>query len=267
VSGGRRSTRAALAAGAVVFAAGLGVGAAFGGCGAVRRSDQVEPSRAEVLGATSERSSPPPRVESPSTTAAVARPETPAATTTTAAAAGGVPPARPLRPATTTGGAQPSGSAGTSGDRDARIDAALASVHFDWRHLLPGWTLAFLGPRSGLQGNTLPGSRRVEIYVRPTFTTGQLAQVIAHEIGHAVDVSYFDDADRRAFNVLRGRDPGAAWWVADGQSDFASGAGDWAESFASWATGGLGTWASRLGPPPDAAQRAAIGRLLSAAIG
>jgi hypothetical protein len=175
--------------------------------------------------------------------------------------------AGPLRPATTTGGAQPSGPAGTSGDRDARIDAALASVHFDWRHLLPGWTLAFLGPRSGLQGNTLPGSRRVEIYVRPTFTTGQLAQVIAHEIGHAVDVSYFDDADRRAFNVLRGRDPGAAWWVADGQSDFASGAGDWAESFASWATGGLGTWASRLGPPPDAAQRAAIGRLLSAAIG
>jgi hypothetical protein len=174
-------------------------------------------------------------------------------------------PPPPLRPATTPA-ARATGPAATSGDRDARIDAALAAVHFDWRHLLPGWTLAFLGPRPGLQGNTLPASRRVEIYVRSSFTTGQLAQVIAHEIGHAVDVTYFDDADRRAFNVLRGRAPGAGWWVADGQADFASGAGDWAESFASWATGGLGTWASRLGPPPDAAQRAAISRLVSSAV-
>jgi hypothetical protein len=182
-------------------------------------------------------------------------------TTTTASPA--PPPQRP--PTTPTAPAV--GPAATSGDRDARIDAALAAVHFDWRNLLPGWTLAFLGARSGLQGNTLPGLRRIEIYVRSSFTTGQLAQVIAHEIGHAVDVTYFDDADRQAFNVLRGRVPGAGWWVADGQSDFASGAGDWAESFAAWATGGLGTWASRLGPPPDAAQRAAIGRLVSSAIG
>jgi hypothetical protein len=148
-----------------------------------------------------------------------------------------------------------------------RIDQALAMVRIDWRNLLLGWHLEFRGYRDGYQGATFPDEHLIQVYVRTTSTPTQLAHVIAHEIGHAVDVTYLDDADRAGFSVLRGRPPDADWWAPDGATDFGSGSGDWAESFSAWATGGVGPWRSTLGPRPDPIQQLAISGLVTARSG
>ena len=129
--------------------------------------------------------------------------------------------------------------------------------------MLPGWRLEFRGPRAGYQGVTFPNEHLIQVYVRANTTPGLMAHVIAHEVAHAVDVTYFDEAARSGFSVLRGRDPNEIWWAGDGASDFASGAGDWAESFAWWATAGVGDWRSELGRPPDAVQQLAISALVN----
>jgi hypothetical protein len=150
---------------------------------------------------------------------------------------------------------------------DPRIVAALGMVRVDWRRLLPGWVLRFQGPRSGYQGSTFPDDRRIEVYVRRDSSIPQLAHVIAHELGHAIDVTYFDEPARGAFDAIRGRSAGGMWFVADGTTDFASGAGDFAECFSWMATGGAGTWRSRLGSPPGGLQQVAIVDLVSRATG
>lgn len=132
----------------------------------------------------------------------------------------------------------------------------------DWESALPGWTVSFERARQGYKGITYPSRRRIEIYVRRDQSITELAHVLAHELGHAIDVTYFTDAERAAFNVLRGRHPGSPWWVRPGGNDFASGSGDWAECFAWMVTGGRGGFFSRLGPPPDAAQQQVMWEML-----
>ncbi len=144
----------------------------------------------------------------------------------------------------------------------ARVEAALALVAYDWRNLLPGWTIEISSGRTGLMGLTRTAERQIEIYVRPSMSTDALAHVVAHEIGHAVDLTYLDAESRGAFQMLRGRAAASRWWAADGANDFATGAGDWAESFAFMVTGGRGTWGSELGPPPGLAQQAAMRELM-----
>jgi hypothetical protein len=153
------------------------------------------------------------------------------------------------------------GGAGASSPA-ARVEAALALVAYDWRNLLPGWTIEISGGRSGLMGLTRTAERQIEIYVRPSMSTDALAHVVAHEIGHAVDLTHLDAEERGAFQMLRGRAASSRWWAADGASDFATGAGDWAESFAFMVTGGKGRWGSDLGPPPGLAQQAAMRELM-----
>ncbi len=146
---------------------------------------------------------------------------------------------------------------------DERIDRALAMVQLDWANMLPGWTLEFRGPRDGYQGVTFPKQHLIQVYIRSSSTPTLIAHVIAHEVGHAVDVTYLDDDDRSGFSIMRGRSANAVWWAGDGATDFASGAGDWAESFSWWATGGVGQWRSDLGSPPDAVQQLAISGLVT----
>jgi hypothetical protein len=134
-------------------------------------------------------------------------------------------------------------------------------VSFDWRTALPGWTIQFVGPRPGLRGATFPQARVVQVYVRADESVPDIAHAFAHELGHAVDVTYLDDQDRAAFNVARGRPADFGWWVAPAADDFASGAGDWAECFAWTMTAGRGGFYSRLGPPPSAGVMALIGQL------
>ncbi len=179
-------------------------------------------------------------------------------TTTVAAAVVTVPTRQPtqieLQPT-----AAPRGAADEFG---AQLDdVVMARISFDWRRLLPGWQIQFVGPRQGYRGSTFPDRRVIQVYVRADASLDEVSHVTAHEMGHAIDVTYFDDEDRGQFNLARGRSVSSPWWVAAGATDFASGAGDWAESFAWSQVGSSGGWFSLLGSPPNVLQMALIADL------
>lgn len=142
----------------------------------------------------------------------------------------------------------------------AASSRALGLLRFDWRAILPGWQIRFLPGRSGLRGATYPDTKVIEIYVRSSDGPDELAHVVAHELGHAVDVSRLDDADRAVWKAARGIGAGVAWFPnGSAVPDYSTPAGDWAESFAHWHVGS--GWFSKLGPPPDAGQIALMAGL------
>lgn len=129
---------------------------------------------------------------------------------------------------------------------------ALAGISYPWEELLGDWTIEFQSTADGLYGLTLVPERRIEIYVRPDQSPSMVRHVIAHELGHAVDVTLNDGPDRRRWTEARDL-ASAPWWPESGATDFWTGAGDFAESFAAWQVGPSG-FRSELAPPPDAAQ-------------
>lgn len=152
----------------------------------------------------------------------------------------------------------PAGETSSESSVDARGQAALATISYPWQELLTDWTVVFLPEEPGLYGLTKVPDRRIEIYVRDDQSIGLLAHVVAHEIGHAVDVTFNTGPDRRLWEETRGLT--APWWPDSGATDFRTGAGDFAESFASWQVGD-GSFRSELGPPPTAAQIAILAQL------
>ncbi len=175
----------------------------------------------------------------------------------------------PLEPGATTTGPPPTSTPTTNEpapgttlklDHEQRGEAALAQISYPWRTALPGWTIEFKPSRSGVLGYTYTNEKRIEVYVRDSMTEKLLAHVIAHELGHAVDVTLNNGAERRAWLELRGF-PDADWWPAPGGvSDFHSGAGDFAEGFAAWQVG-TGSYRSKLGPAPNSEQLELIATL------
>ena len=145
---------------------------------------------------------------------------------------------------------------------EARGNQALGQINYPWAEFLPGWSVSFHDERKGVYGYTLVNERRIEVYVRPDQSEEFLAHVIAHEIGHAVDVTLNSPSERTEWQQARGIQ-GAPWWPGDGASDFATGAGDFAESFAAWQVGPT-SFRSKLAPAPDAAQ---VGVLEKLAVG
>jgi hypothetical protein len=148
----------------------------------------------------------------------------------------------------------------TAATEEARAGAeALQLISYPWEQLLPGWTVEFLPERDGLYGLTKVRHQRIEIYVRldrsPTF----LAHVIAHELGHAVDVTLNDEDDRDRWRAARGLDS-APWWPESGKTDFQTGAGDFAESFAAWQIN-ADNFRSELGTAPTATQTELLAEL------
>ena len=155
------------------------------------------------------------------------------------------------------GASTPSGSADSDPGRRGR--EALALVPFDWEERLPSWRIEFGPSREDAVGFTWSRERRIEIFVPDDASPGFLAHVIAHELGHAVDVELNSPDDRVRWQEARGI-TGAAWWAASGSADFNSGAGDFAESFAAWLVG-ADRFASQLGGPPTAEQLALLAEL------
>jgi hypothetical protein len=146
---------------------------------------------------------------------------------------------------------------------DARIDVALGLISFPWQERLPGWQVSFLGRDDAYYGMTLVEERRIEVYVRQEQTPADIAGVLAHELGHAVDVTLLCWRDRYEWLTSRGQAPTARWYVGDGASDFESGAGDFAEAFAVWQVG-RDSW-SRLAGDPSPSQVAHLAQLATTA--
>lgn len=95
-----------------------------------------------------------------------------------------------------------------------------------------GFSISFHGALDGYQGLTHVGDRHIEIFVRQGDSRQHLAHVIAHEIGHAVDIARNDESDRASWRAARGMGNGVAWWPGPAAPDFQTGAGDFAECFA-----------------------------------
>lgn len=177
------------------------------------------------------------------TPASITAPTTTTTTTTT------------IQPSTTVPSVQVNSDDGANEDASASSgistpERALAELGIDLAGQLPGWTLSFESPRSGMKGTAFPYEKRIEIYVRDNFSRAELLHVVAHEIGHALDVTYLDDAKRARWAEARGYS-GRQWWTGNGQTDFSVGAGDWAECYA-WSRLGYGPWYSNLGDQPGA---------------
>lgn len=136
---------------------------------------------------------------------------------------------------------------------------ALARIAYPWQQELEGWTIQFLPGRAGLLGGTWTYEKRVEIYVRDGQTVDEVAFTLAHELGHAVDVTHFDEVQRQKWRSVRAIPADTPWWVESGATDFSSGSGDWAEAFAVWQVGGASQ--SRLGGQPTAAELAVVAQL------
>lgn len=120
---------------------------------------------------------------------------------------------------------------------DAAGALALDGLPFDWQLLLPDWSIEFAGFHDELLGGTSWQEQRITIWVRPGQTIGQIRHVVAHEIGHALDVTYFDEAVRVRWMAERGFAADDGWWPESGENDYASPAGDLAETMATWVNG------------------------------
>ena len=142
---------------------------------------------------------------------------------------------------------------------DPRGAEIMALITFPWRRTLPGWSIAFLPARAGLRGLTRVDDRRIEIYRRDGDSAASLARVVAHELGHAVDVELNSPSDRERWRTVRGVPPSVGWWPGNEVSDFDTLAGDFAEAFATMLTGSVSL--SRVAPPPGPAELAVLAEL------
>ncbi len=113
---------------------------------------------------------------------------------------------------------------------------AEALLPFNWQEVLPGWKINYLGHDNRFRGLTYPYDKSIDMFVRDGDTPESLAGILAHELGHAIDVEYFGDGERNEWRNARGLGD-APWWPDAYAGDFATGAGDFAEAFAYWAVG------------------------------
>lgn len=140
-------------------------------------------------------------------------------------------------------------------DLTPRQQAALALIPFHWQQLK--YDIVFLGPRPGIRAMTFSDEHRIEIYARPQDDVRLLAYDIAHELGHAIDMTYNTHETRKRWMQLRGIDPATPWFGCDRCTDFATPAGDFAETFALILFGPK-EFRGRIAPPPTAKQIPAL---------
>ena len=110
---------------------------------------------------------------------------------------------------------------------------AEAMIGYDWKSILPEWTVTYMNDSARYKGLTQRSTKSIVIYVDAGAAAHDVAGVLAHEIGHAIDITHLDDDARVRW--LKARDLPMVWWAGDGLSDFSVGAGDFAEAVAaSW---------------------------------
>jgi len=143
---------------------------------------------------------------------------------------------------------------------EARGLAALARLSYPYRQL--GYTIAFLPGMPGYFGRGFHEQRRIEVYVRSSESDDELAHVVAHEIGHAIDWLYHTPDRDRQWLLLRGVDPATEWAPCPFCPDFGAPSGDFAETFAYWQLPQTG-FAGTLAPRPTPVQLQQLSALFS----
>jgi hypothetical protein len=118
----------------------------------------------------------------------------------------------------------------TPQDLTNRNDEALALVSFPWQQLK--YDIVFLAPKHGVRAMIFPRAHRIEVYARPTDDSHQVAYDIAHELGHAIDITFNTAETRKQWMEARGINPKTPWFGCNGCTDFNTPAGDFAETFA-----------------------------------
>ncbi len=103
-------------------------------------------------------------------------------------------------------------------------------ISYDYAPLLPGWSIEYREDKPGFRGLTFTREKRIEIYVNEDESPDSVAGILAHEIGHAIDVEHLTNTQRNSWRDARGLPD--AWWPGNGLSDFHVGAGDFAEAVA-----------------------------------
>jgi len=107
---------------------------------------------------------------------------------------------------------------------------AEALISYDFKSILPGWEISYFGDRSGYRGMTYVSTKKIEIYINPGESPESVSEILAHELGHAIDVTYLESKQRNQW--LAARNMPSTWWPGNGLSDFHVGAGDFAEAVA-----------------------------------
>jgi hypothetical protein len=132
-----------------------------------------------------------------------------------------------------------------------RNEAAMALIEIPWQQLK--YDIVFLPARRGFRAMTFSQEHKIEIYARPDDDSLRLARTIAHELGHAIDLTYNTTKSRKKWKQLRGIDASTPWFGCNRCSDHNTPAGDFAETFALLLFGPDG-FSARIAPPPTADQ-------------
>jgi len=133
----------------------------------------------------------------------------------------------------------------------ARNASALALITFPWQQL--HYNIVFMPPQQGLRAMIFERERRIEVYARPSDDAHRIAYDIAHELGHAIDMTFNNAETRKRWMVARGIDPATPWFGCNRCTDFSTPAGDFAETFALFLLG-PGHFSGRIAPPPTEEQ-------------
>jgi len=113
--------------------------------------------------------------------------------------------------------------------------AAEATVDYDFRSALPKWRIFFAEDHPDFLGITHSATKTITVHVEPDAEVATVAAVLMHEVGHAIDLERLSDDERAEWIEMR--DMPATWWPGNGLSDFAVGAGDFAEAVAAVTVG------------------------------
>jgi hypothetical protein len=139
-----------------------------------------------------------------------------------------------------------------------RGEAAFASL---LQGMPAGVTIAYLPGGGALKGMTYYDQHHVDIYVGSCSRESDalLRHVVAHELGHAWDSLHMTDALRADYLAARGIPAGTPWFGCNACQDFATPAGDFAETYAQWQRGAADS-RSQLAPPATPAQLSELAR-------
>lgn len=185
------------------------------------------------------------------------RASVPSTTSSTAADTTLAPTSTPVAASVTPFAVDTASAARASGTLGAQAEALLP---FDWQAVLPEWTITYHETNREFRGLTFPYDQSIELYVRDDDSAATLSGILAHEIGHAIDVTHLDDRQRSRWQETRSIEE-SQWWPDAYASDFETGAGDFAEAFAYWAV--RDPSASRIAHQPTSSQLIALEALLS----